>query len=132
MAAWAQWLEIKLTDDEKTRNKKKKLQKSWKSKLRFQRLDLETKQRQQSWLDFKKGKGAKKKVRRAVHLQLCEGQVGQQRQQSQLECEVPAQYLCDLLGDNFVFYVMQTSCWAVALHSGCLTGWSATLPGHDP
>ena len=66
----AQWLEIKLTDDEKTRNKKKKLQKSWKSKLRFQRLDLETKQRQQSWLDFKKGKGAKKKVRRAVALLL--------------------------------------------------------------
>jgi len=61
--AGAQWLEVKQTDDEKTRNKKKKLQKSWKSKLRFQRLDLETKQRQQSWLDFKKGKGAKKKVR---------------------------------------------------------------------
>ena len=64
----AQWLEIKVTDDEKTRNKKKKLQKSWKSKLRFQRLDLETKQRQQSWLDFKKGKGAKKKARHAVGL----------------------------------------------------------------
>jgi survival-of-motor-neuron-related-splicing factor 30 len=60
--AGVQWLEVKQTDDEKTRNKKKKLQKSWKSKLRFQRLDLETKQRQQSWLDFKKGKGAKKKV----------------------------------------------------------------------
>ena len=76
----AQWLEIKLTDDEKTRNKKKKLQKSWKSKLRFQRLDLETKQRQQSWLDFKKGKGAKKKARRAVALHLHEGKVDQQRQ----------------------------------------------------
>ena len=33
-----------------------------KSKMRFQKLDQATKDRQQSWLDFKKGKGAKKKV----------------------------------------------------------------------
>lgn len=58
----AQWLEIKPTDDEKTRNKKKKLQKSFKSKIRFQEMDLVTKKKQQSWLDFKSGKGAKKKV----------------------------------------------------------------------
>lgn len=58
-----QWLEIKSTDTDKTKNKKKKLQKSYKSKMRFQKLDVETKNRQQSWLDFRKGKGAKKKVR---------------------------------------------------------------------
>lgn len=57
-----QWLEIKPTDDDKTRNKKKKLQKSFKSKMRFQEMDLLTKKKQQSWLDFKSGKGAKKKV----------------------------------------------------------------------
>jgi survival-of-motor-neuron-related-splicing factor 30 len=57
-----QWLEIKPTDDEKTKNKKRKLQKSFKSKVRFQEMDLLTKKKQQSWLDFKSGKGAKKKV----------------------------------------------------------------------
>ena len=58
-----QWLEIKETDDEKTKAKKKKLQKSHKSKQRFARLDAETQQRQQSWQNFKKGKGSQKKVR---------------------------------------------------------------------
>lgn len=57
-----QWLTIREADDEKTKAKKRKLQKSWKSKLRFQQMDLETKKRQQSWLNFRKGKGAKKKV----------------------------------------------------------------------
>lgn len=57
-----QWLEIKPTDNDKTKAKKKKLQKSYKSKLRFRKLDMQTKNRQQSWLDFRKGKGAKKKV----------------------------------------------------------------------
>ena len=57
-----QWLEIKETDDEKTKAKKKKLQKSHKSKQRFARLDAETQQRQQSWQNFKKGKGSQKKV----------------------------------------------------------------------
>lgn len=57
-----QWLEVKDTDNEKTRQKKKKLQKSLKSKMRFQKLDQATKQRQESWLNFKKGKGSKKKV----------------------------------------------------------------------
>lgn len=58
-----QWLAVKDTDDDKTRSRKKKLQKSFKSKLRFQQLDMEVKNRQTSWLNFKKGKGSKKKVR---------------------------------------------------------------------
>ena len=53
---------IKDTDDEKTRARKKKLQKSFKSKQRFQEMDKLTQKKQQSWLDFKSGKGAKKKV----------------------------------------------------------------------
>ncbi len=57
-----QWLEIRQEDDDKTKAKKKKLQKSYKSKLRFQQMDMETKKRQDSWLNFRKGKGAKKKV----------------------------------------------------------------------
>jgi survival-of-motor-neuron-related-splicing factor 30 len=57
-----QWLEVKPTDNEKTKNKKKKLQKSLKSKMRFQRLDQATNERQAGWLDFRKGKGSKKKV----------------------------------------------------------------------
>ncbi|EIE26983.1 hypothetical protein COCSUDRAFT_64747 [Coccomyxa subellipsoidea C-169] len=56
------WLEIKPTDDDKTKAKKKKLQKSYKSKKRFQEMDMVTKKKQQSWLDFKSGKGAKKKT----------------------------------------------------------------------
>ena len=61
-AVGLQWLDVKPTDSEKTKQKKKKLQKSMKSKMRFQKLDQATKDRQQSWLDFRKGKGAKKKV----------------------------------------------------------------------
>ena len=61
-STWLQWLEIKPTDSEKNKAKKKKLQKSYKSKLRFHKLDMETKNRQDSWLNFRKGKGAKKKV----------------------------------------------------------------------
>ena len=57
-----QWVAIKDTDDEKTRARKKKLQKSFKSKQRFQEMDKLTQKKQQSWLDFKSGKGAKKKV----------------------------------------------------------------------
>jgi hypothetical protein len=34
-----QWLAIKETDDQKTREKKKKLLKSYKSKIRFQEMD---------------------------------------------------------------------------------------------
>ena len=57
-----QWLVVRETDDDKTRARKKKLQKSHKSKLRFQQLDQEVKHRQDNWQNFKKGKGAKKKV----------------------------------------------------------------------
>ena len=62
----AQWLQLKDTDDEKTKARKRKLQKSHKSKLRFQQLDQEVKQRQDNWQSFKKGKGAKKKARAAA------------------------------------------------------------------
>ena len=61
-----QWLQLKETDDEKTKARKKKLQKSHKSKLRFQQLDQEVKSRQDNWQNFKKGKGAKKKVCRLL------------------------------------------------------------------
>lgn len=56
------WLEIKETDNEKTKQKKKKLQKSYKSKKRFHDMDVATKQRQSSWMNFQKGKGQKKKT----------------------------------------------------------------------
>ena len=56
-------MEITDKDDDKAKSKKKKLQKSWKSQQRFAKLDAETQKRQASWMDFKKGKGSKKKVR---------------------------------------------------------------------
>ena len=56
---------IKETDDEKTKARKKKLQKSFKSKQRFQEMDQQTQRKAQSWQDFKSGKGAKKKVQPA-------------------------------------------------------------------
>ena len=43
-------------------NKKRKLLKSYKSKIRFQKLDLDQKKKQKSWKDFVTGKGSKKKV----------------------------------------------------------------------
>ena len=55
-------MEITDKDDDKAKSKKKKLQKSWKSQQRFAKLDAETQKRQASWMDFKKGKGSKKKV----------------------------------------------------------------------
>ena len=57
-----QYMEITDKDDEKSKAKKRKLQKSWKSNQRFAKKDAETQKRQQSWMDFKKGKGSKKKV----------------------------------------------------------------------
>ena len=60
-----QWVMIKETDDEKTKARKKKLQKSFKSKQRFQEMDQQTQRKAQSWQDFKSGKGAKKKVQSA-------------------------------------------------------------------
>ena len=56
-------MQIKETDDDKTKARKKKLQKSFKSKQRFQEMDKQTQKKQQSWLDFKSGKGSKKKVK---------------------------------------------------------------------
>ena len=79
-----QWVAIKETDDEKTRARKKKLQKSFKSKQRFQEMDKVTQKKQQSWLDFKSGKGAKKKVREPdqarrapLHAAFCDGDTSQ-------------------------------------------------------
>jgi len=57
-----QWLEVQPEDDEKTRTKKRKLAKSYKSKIRFQKMDAQQRDKQSSWLDFQKGKGTKKKA----------------------------------------------------------------------
>lgn len=46
------WLEIKETDDEKTKARKRKLQKSYKSKQRFQKMDKASQDKQKSWQDF--------------------------------------------------------------------------------
>lgn len=46
------WLEFKSTDDEKTKERKRKLQKSYKSKQRFQKMDLESQKKQKSWQSF--------------------------------------------------------------------------------
>lgn len=56
------WCETKETDDEKTKSRKRKLLKSYKSKIRFQQMDLEQKKKQQDWHSFVKGKGSKKKA----------------------------------------------------------------------
>lgn len=56
------WLEIKETDDVKTMSKKRKLQKSFKSKARFAKMDLEQKQKADSWRAFVGGKASKKKA----------------------------------------------------------------------
>lgn len=52
-------------------NKKKKLLKSYKSKIRFQKLDLEQKEKQKNWTDFVQGKGSKKKVSFHFSLEVC-------------------------------------------------------------
>ena len=57
-----QWLEVKPTDDEKTIARKKKLLKSYKSKKRFQEMDVKQKERQSNWQSFLKGKGSKSKA----------------------------------------------------------------------
>ena len=61
-ASLPQWLEIQPEDDEKTRVKKRKLAKSYKSKIRFQKMDAQQREKQSSWLNFQKGKGTKKKA----------------------------------------------------------------------
>ena len=61
-AEMPKWLEIKPGDDERTIEKKRKLIKAHKSKIRFQTMDLETKSKQSNWQSFLKGKGAKAKA----------------------------------------------------------------------
>eukprot|EP00210_Caulerpa_lentillifera_P004510 g4303.t1 len=56
------WCQIRDRDSEKTVKKKKKLLKSYKSKIRFQKLDLDQKKKQKNWTDFIHGKGSKKKI----------------------------------------------------------------------
>ena len=55
------WMEILPTDDDKTAAKKKKLQKSWKSKQRFHKMDVETQTKADSWKNFVAKKGTKRK-----------------------------------------------------------------------
>lgn len=55
------WLEIKPTDDEKTKQKKRKLAKAYKSKARFARLDQQQKEKADAWKRFLAGKGKKTK-----------------------------------------------------------------------
>ena len=50
-----QWLAIKPTDDEKTREKKRKLAKGYKSRARFARLDVQQKQKADAWKSFLAG-----------------------------------------------------------------------------
>jgi Flp pilus assembly protein TadB len=59
---FSQWLTIKETDDDKTVARKKKLMKSYKSKIRFQQMDIQQKEKQSNWQSFLKGKGSKKKT----------------------------------------------------------------------
>ncbi|PSC74490.1 survival of motorneuron-related-splicing factor 30 [Micractinium conductrix] len=54
------WLEVKPTDDEKTKSKKRKLAKAYKSRARFAKLDIQSKQKQDAWKRFQAGKGKKK------------------------------------------------------------------------
>ena len=56
------WLEIKQGDDEKTRQKKKKLAKADKSKQRFAKLDQRSKQKADDWKRFLAG--GKKKIKK--------------------------------------------------------------------
>eukprot|EP00887_Chlorella_sp_A99_P001606 scaffold8.g1606.t1 len=51
-----------MRDDVKTMSKKRKLQKSFKSKARFAKMDLEQKQKADSWRAFVGGKASKKKA----------------------------------------------------------------------
>ena len=51
-----------MTDNERTKLKKKKLLKSFKSKQRFLKMDLEQKKKADSWKSFISAKGTKKKA----------------------------------------------------------------------
>lgn len=59
------WMKILPNDDEKTKQKKRKMQKSYKSKLRFQKMDQESKAKADSWKNFQAaGTSKKKKVKK--------------------------------------------------------------------
>ena len=55
------WLQVSTEDDEKTRQKKRKLVKAYKSKARFAKLDLQQKQKADAWKRFLTGKPKKSK-----------------------------------------------------------------------
>jgi survival-of-motor-neuron-related-splicing factor 30 len=55
------WMQIKPSDDEKTKVKKKKLLKSFKSKQRFQKMDEAQKKKADDWKNFLSSKISKKK-----------------------------------------------------------------------
>ncbi len=55
------WMKINPSDDERTKLKKKKLLKSFKSKQRFQKMDMEQKKKADNWKSFLAGKVSKKK-----------------------------------------------------------------------
>ena len=57
---WRPAPQVKEGDDEKTKAKKRKLAKAWKSKARFAKLDATTKQKADNWKRFLAGKGGKK------------------------------------------------------------------------
>ena len=52
-------MQIRETDDEKTRQKKRKLAKAYKSKARFAKLDLQQKEKADAWKRFMAGKPKK-------------------------------------------------------------------------
>lgn len=54
------WLQVKEGDDEKTKAKKRKLAKAYKSKARFAKLDLQSKEKAEAWKRFTSGKPGKK------------------------------------------------------------------------
>ena len=60
------WLVVKEGDDERTRQKKRKLAKAWKSKARFVRLDVQQKEKADAWKSFLAGKGGKKKKKKTT------------------------------------------------------------------
>ena len=51
-----------MTDNERTKLKKRKLLKSFKSKQRFLKMDLEQKKKADNWKSFTSSKGTKKKA----------------------------------------------------------------------
>lgn len=55
------WMQIKTSDDDKTKQKKKKLLKSFKSKQRFQKMDEEQKKKADNWKNFLSSKISKKR-----------------------------------------------------------------------